>query len=153
MVDIVDSTKRSLMMSGIRGKNTRPELLVRKALHAAGFRYRLHGRDLPGKPDMIFPKYSAVLFVHGCFWHGHDCPMFRLPSSRIEFWQTKIAGNLARDSLVATRLSESGWRIGVVWECALKGRGKWPIKHVTEAIAIWLHVDLHDLNIRGHKYD
>ena len=119
MVDIVDSTKRSLMMSGIRGKNTRPELLVRKALHAAGFRYRLHGRDLPGKPDMIFPKYSAVLFVHGCFWHGHDCPMFRLPSSRIEFWQTKIAGNLARDSLVATRLSESGWRIGVVWECAL----------------------------------
>ncbi|SOC89897.1 T/G mismatch-specific endonuclease [Ensifer adhaerens] len=110
------------MMSGIRGTNTRPELQVRKALHAAGFRYRLHERKLPGKPDLVLPKYRAVIFVHGCFWHGHGCHLFRMPSSNSVFWQEKIAGNVARDKVAVDRLRESGWRVATVWECALKGK-------------------------------
>ena len=95
MPDIVDSATRSRMMAGIRSTNTRPELAIRKALHAAGFRYRLHPRDVPGKPDMAFARYRAAVFVNGCFWHGHDCPLFRLPDTRREFWSAKIERNRA----------------------------------------------------------
>src|SRR5690606_16975078 len=95
--DIVSPKTRSRMMSGIRGKNTRPELILRSALHRKGFRFRLHRKDLPGRPDMIFPQYRAVLFVHGCFWHGHNCHLFKWPSTREEFWREKIAGNIKRD--------------------------------------------------------
>ena len=93
MADVVDRKTRSRMMSGIRGKNTRPELLIRKGLHARGFRFRLHDKRLPGKPDLVLPKYSAVIFVHGCFWHGHDCHLFKWPQSRREFWRKKITRN------------------------------------------------------------
>jgi DNA mismatch endonuclease (patch repair protein) len=107
------------MMSGIRGKNTKPEIFLRKGLHAEGFRFRIHA-PLPGRPDMVFPKWHAVLFVHGCFWHCHNCHLFKWPSSRPEFWRTKISGNLTRDEANITRLLEAGWRVGIVWECALK---------------------------------
>ncbi|AYM07057.1 very short patch repair endonuclease [Agrobacterium tumefaciens] len=149
MVDIVPAHVRSRMMSGIRGKDTKPELLVRKALHAAGFRYRLHERTLPGKPDMVFPKYSAVVFVHGCFWHGHDCHLFRMPSTRTEFWQAKISGNVARDVRAITLLRETGWRVGTVWECALKGREKLPVDDIASTLAVWLRGETPELEIRG----
>ncbi len=125
------------MMSGIRGKNTKPELLIRKALHARGFRYRLHC-DLPGKPDICLPKHRAVIFVHGCFWHGHDCHLFKWPSTRPEFWRDKIERNRAVDAAAERALAEAGWRVAVVWECALKGRTRWPIAKVVEACQGWL---------------
>lgn len=90
MADVVTPEKRSKMMSGIQGKNTKPELTIRKGLHALGFRYRLHGKTLPGKPDLVFPKYKAVIFIHGCFWHAHHCHLFKWPSTRVDFWQEKI---------------------------------------------------------------
>lgn len=149
MADIVSAHVRSRMMSGIRGKDTKPELLVRRALHAAGFRYRLHERTLPGKPDMVFPKYSAVVFIHGCFWHGHDCHLFRMPSTRTEFWQAKISGNVARDVRATALLRETGWRVGTVWECALKGREKLPVDDIVATLAVWLRGETPELEIRG----
>ena len=125
MTDIVPAQKRSEMMSGIRAKNTKPELVVRSFLHATGFRFRLHRKDLPGKPDIVLPKWRTVIFVHGCFWHGHEnCHLYRLPKSRTEFWRDKIEGNRRRDELARVRLREAGWKILVVWECALRGKNK-----------------------------
>lgn len=97
MVDVVDKTTRSRMMSGIRGRNTAPELMVRKALHKRGFRFRLHVRDMPGRPDVVLPRHRAVLFVHGCFWHGHDCHYCKLPATRTEFWSNKVEVNRRND--------------------------------------------------------
>lgn len=135
MVDIVSPEKRSQMMAGIRGKNTKPEIQVRKTLHAAGFRFRLHRKDLPGKPDIILPKYKVVIFVHGCFWHGHEnCHLFRLPKSRTEFWEAKISGNVERDKLKQAQLLDEGWRVLLVRECALKGKTALKTKMVTELI-------------------
>ena len=109
------------MMRGIRGSNTQPELQVRKALHARGFRYRLNVKDLPGRPDIVLPKWKAVIFVHGCFWHAHQgCRYFRLPATRTGFWQEKLATNAARDARQIEQLRAGGWRILVVWECALR---------------------------------
>jgi DNA mismatch endonuclease, patch repair protein len=123
LVDVVSVAKRSEMMAGIRAKNTRPEMLVRKLLHAAGYRYRLHVSDLPGKPDLVLSRHKVVIFVHGCFWHGHEgCALFRLPRSREEFWANKIGENVARDRTQELKLLESGWRIVTLWECALKGK-------------------------------
>jgi len=109
-------------MSGIRGTNTKPEMIVRKLLHSAGFRYRLHSRELPGRPDIVLRKHKTAIFVHGCFWHGHEnCVLFRLPKSRTDFWENKILGNVERDSLHLEALERSGWRVAIIWECALKG--------------------------------
>ena len=106
------------MMSGIRGRNTRPELAVRRYLHSQGFRYRLHARDLPGRPDIVLPKYRTVVFVHGCFWHRHrGCRYAYTPKSRQEFWVPKLDGNSARDARDQLRLRELGWLVDVVWEC------------------------------------
>ena len=107
-------------MSGIRGEDTRPELIVRRGLHARGFRYRLHDRKLPGKPDLVFPGPKAVILVHGCFWHGHGCHLFKWPASRIEFRKEKISGNRERDAGNLARLRDAGWRVLVIRECALK---------------------------------
>lgn len=123
-MDVLTAAQRSFNMSRIRGRDTAPELLIRRALHARGFRYRLHGRKLPGRPDLVFPKYRAVIFVHGCFWHGHDCHLFRWPSTRREFWEGKISRNQERDCSAAHALRESGWRVLFIWECALKGTSR-----------------------------
>jgi DNA mismatch endonuclease (patch repair protein) len=104
-------------MSRVRGRDTAPELYVRHALHAAGFRYRLHRRDLPGRPDIVLPGLNTVVFVHGCFWHGHECPRGRRPSSNSAFWTDKLDRNLSRDRDAAAALVKSGWVVRTVWEC------------------------------------
>lgn len=109
-------------MSGIRGKNTKPEMIIRKELFRRGFRFRLHGKNLPGKPDLVFPKYKTVVLVNGCFWHGHDCKLFKWPKSNQEFWKQKITGTIQRDQRNQELLVKSGWRIIIVWECALKNK-------------------------------
>lgn len=138
-------------MSGIRGKDTKPELAVRSALHRAGFRFRLHRKDLPGRPDLIFPCYHAVLFVHGCFWHGHDCHLFRWPKSREDFWREKISKNIARDQAQYQALADSGWRVGTIWECALKGKTRLPFDEVVDQCAIWLKSGIKTLEVSGHE--
>jgi DNA mismatch endonuclease, patch repair protein len=149
MPDIVTPEVRSRMMAGIRGKDTKPEIMLRKGLHAAGFRYRLHDRALPGRPDMVFPRHRAVLFAHGCFWHGHDCHLFRWPSSRQEFWTAKITRNREVDARSGKALAAASWRLGIVWECALKGRTRLPLGDILEACAAWLRSDAARLEIRG----
>lgn len=120
MADVVDRKTRTRMMSGIRGKDTKPELVVRRHLHAAGLRYRLHTRDLPGTPDLVFPKHEAVVFVHGCFWHRHrGCPFAVMPKSNIAFWQNKLEGNRERDMRHQRELGKLGYRVFLVWECEL----------------------------------
>ena len=117
MADVVSAEKRSQMMAGIKGKNTRPEILVRRALHHRGFRFRLHKRDLPGRPDIVLPQYKAVIFVNGCFWHGHNCRYFKLPATNTDFWREKIGANQDRDALKAKQLINLGYRVLTVWEC------------------------------------
>jgi DNA mismatch endonuclease (patch repair protein) len=119
--DVVSPEVRSRMMAGIGPANTKPEMLLRRGLHALGWRYRLHDRRLPGRPDLVFPGRRAVIFVNGCFWHGHDCHLFRWPQSRAEFWLEKISGNIRRDRRTREELLAGGWRIAEVWECTLKG--------------------------------
>ncbi len=138
MADVVDNATRSRMMSGIRGKNTKPEILLRKGLFAKGFRFRLHDRRLPGKPDIVFPRFKAVILAHGCFWHGHDCPLFKWPSSNVRFWRKKIERNREVDRTVREALTALGWRILIVWECALKCPGRLPIERVVGEAARWL---------------
>jgi DNA mismatch endonuclease (patch repair protein) len=151
MADVVDRKTRSRMMSGIRGKNTRPELLIRKGLHARGFRFRLHDKRLPGKPDLVLPKYSAVIFVHGCFWHGHDCHLFKWPKSRREFWRKKITRNKAKDAESCVSLKKEGWYILTIWECALKGRTRRPLDQVLDETADWLLHGTRDRQIKGGR--
>lgn len=141
MADIVSRKKRSQMMSGIRGTNTRPEIMIRKALHAEGFRFRLHDKRLPGKPDLVLPKYRAVIMVHGCFWHGHDCHLFKWPKTRTDFWQQKIGSNRTRDALVRKELELLGWRVAEIWECALKGRTRSPFEELIDDVTSWLKSD------------
>ncbi|MFN3351470.1 very short patch repair endonuclease [Pseudorhodoplanes sp.] len=136
-------------MSGIRAKNTRPELSIRKALHRRGFRYRLHSPSVPGKPDIVFPAYKAAVFVHGCFWHGHDCRFFRLPGTRREFWSAKIERNRSRDAEVAAALKKAGWRRLVVWECTLRGQPREAVCAIADQIADWLISTNTDEQIRG----
>jgi DNA mismatch endonuclease (patch repair protein) len=127
MADVVDAKTRSQMMSGIKGKNTKPEILVRKALHARGFRFRLHDKKLPGKPDIVLPKYKTVIFVHGCFWHKHDCKYFKWPKTRPDFWRDKIESNVERDEKHQQQLKELGWNVKIIWECEIKDKSyeKW----------------------------
>lgn len=122
MADVVSKEKRSEMMAGIRGKDTRPEMLIRRGLHAMGYRFRVHRRDLPGNPDIVLPKYRAVIFVHGCFWHGHECHLFKWPKTREEFWREKIGSNVKRDQRSEQCLTNLGWRVHAIWECELKGK-------------------------------
>ncbi|MBX8607110.1 very short patch repair endonuclease [Pseudomonas cichorii] len=138
MVDIVDVATRSRMMSGIHGKNTSPELLIRKALHARGFRFRIHAKNLPGKPDLLFPKYKSALFIHGCFWHGHACRYFKIPKTRPEFWLEKIGKNQSRDSLQEDALKAMGWRVLIVWECAVRSMKKEKSSLLIDLITDWL---------------
>ena len=123
MADILNTQQRHHCMSRIRGKDTKPELLVRKGLHARGFRFRLQDRKLPGRPDIVLPKYGVAIMVNGCFWHGHKgCRYATKPKSNIEFWETKIARNKHRDEVTAAHLEALGWSVIVVWECELRGK-------------------------------
>lgn len=121
MVDIWSKAKRSEVMSKIRSKNTKPELLLRKALHALGYRYRIHNKLLPGKPDIVFTKYKTAIFVHGCFWHYHsECPEGRIPDTNSKFWQEKLSKNVERDLKHRQALINQGWKVIVVWECEVE---------------------------------
>lgn len=151
MADIVPADVRSRMMSGIRSTNTRPELLLRKGLHARGFRFRLHDPKLPGKPDIVLPRYKAVIFAHGCFWHGHDCHLFKWPKTREDFWRGKIARNQAVDEKAKATLFKVGWRVADVWECALKGRTRCPLDQVIDQLEAWLHSAEPSLDISGNQ--
>lgn len=148
-MDIVSEAIRSRMMAGIKGKNTKPELMIRSALHRAGFRFRLHKKDLPGRPDLAFPRHRAVIFVNGCFWHGHGCHLFRWPSTRREFWEAKIGTTIHRDHNQTAALHEAGWRVGVIWECAIKGRTRLPMTTITERCILWLDSNQTTMEIRG----
>ena len=149
MPDIVSPETRSRMMAGIQGKNTRPELLIRKGLHRAGFRFRLHDRRLPGRPDLVLPRYRAVILVEGCFWHGHDCHLFKWPQSRPEFWKKKIEGNRARDRKNHIALLEEGWRVARIRECSLKGKTRRLPEDVIDTCAAWLHGGHTELEVCG----
>ena len=136
MTDVVDKVKRSQMMAGIRGKNTKPERVIRTALHSAGFRYRVHVTDLPGTPDLVFPKYKAVILVHGCFWHRHSgCWWATTPSSNTEFWSAKFDQNVTRDADNISDLRALGWRVAIVWECSLRLQQQ---EDVALALGKWL---------------
>ena len=145
--------KRSYNMSRIRGEDTRPEMWLRKRLHALGFRYRLHDKRLPGKPDLVFPKYHAVIFVNGCFWHMHQCRYFQFPKSSSskgrgpQWWREKLIGNRQRDLENIEKCRELRWRVLVLWECALKGRDRLPEPLVLAQITEWLVAGSHYLEI------
>ena len=138
MADVHSAATRSRNMRAIRSGNTKPELLLRKILHHAGFRYRLHSGQLPGKPDLVLKKYKVVIFVHGCFWHKHDCHLFRLPKTRQCWWKTKLTENRMRDLANEDKLRERGWRVAVVWECALKGKARLEPAELLAHIKEWI---------------
>jgi DNA mismatch endonuclease (patch repair protein) len=121
MADVLTAAQRQLNMSRIKGKNTKPEMLIRRGLHARGLRYRLHDGSLPGRPDLVFPKYRAAVFIHGCFWHAHGCGLSKTPATRQDFWRAKLSANATRDRRAIEALQAAGWRVLVIWECALRG--------------------------------
>jgi DNA mismatch endonuclease (patch repair protein) len=121
MADVHTKEQRSFNMSRIKGKDTKPEMLVRKYLHANGYRYKLHDKTLPGKPDLVLPKHKTVIFIHGCFWHGHEnCKYFKIPQTRTEWWTEKINRNIVNDVKAMKLLKKDGWKIVTLWECKLK---------------------------------
>jgi DNA mismatch endonuclease, patch repair protein len=135
MVDIVSTEVRSRMMAGIRARNTQPELRLRREMHARGFRFRLHRDDLPGSPDLVFPRFGVAVFVHGCFWHRHEgCRYASIPKTRAEFWRAKFEANVLRDRRVQQALIEKGWRVSVVWECALRKNAE----EIANHLVIWM---------------
>ena len=137
MADTVDTATRSRMMSGIRGGNTKPEIRLRRLMHAAGFRFRLHRRDLPGSPDIVMPSRRIAIFVHGCFWHSHEaCRLAAVPKTRPAFWQNKLEGNRKRDAVAVNNLLETDWRVLVVWECALRSVDD---AHLLKTVTKWIN--------------
>lgn len=138
MPDVHDKATRSRNMAAIKGKDTKPELIIRKLLHSQGFRYRIHDKSLPGHPDLVLPRYKAVIFIHGCFWHMHECHLFKWPQSRQEFWRTKISHNAQNDCEIIHALQQLGWRVLTVWECSIKGENRLSPEEITGKIALWL---------------
>lgn len=150
MADIVSPEKRSVMMSGIRGKDTKPEIIVRRLLHRLGYRFRLHRKDLPGRPDIVLPKWRTVIFVNGCYWHGHEnCQLFRPPKTRTEFWTNKIAGNQARDRRNHAALQDAGWKVIVIWECAVSKKLSLSAEQLEDTIFAALTSSETLIDIRG----
>lgn len=149
MVDVVDKAIRSRMMSGIRAKDTTPEMQIRSLLHRNGFRFRLHRSDLPGKPDLVLPKYGAVFFVNGCFWHCHRCHMFKWPKSNTAFWRKKITANRTRDKRHVAELLAMGWRVLTIWECALRGPNAKNVNRLLKQTRSWLHSEVDQLEVSG----
>ncbi|WP_280111616.1 very short patch repair endonuclease [Roseivivax halodurans] len=138
LADVVDTATRSRMMSGIRGRDTKLEVFLRRALHRRGFRFRKNVTGLPGKPDIVLRRYNAIILANGCFWHGHHCHLFRLPATRPEFWQNKIEANMTRDARNIDQLRETGWRVLLVWECAWKGRTRITPEDLVDRTAGWI---------------
>lgn len=138
MNDIVTPEKRSQMMAGISSRNTQPELIVRKGLHARGFRYSLHTPQIVGKPDIFLRKHGVCIYVHGCFWHAHNCKLFKMPKSRTEFWKAKFDGNMIRDKRNLEELLTDGYRVAVVWECALKNKTTIELGSVLDHLGLWI---------------
>jgi DNA mismatch endonuclease (patch repair protein) len=149
MADIVSKAVRSKMMAAIRGKNTHPEMLIRRALHRLGFRYRLHAKELPGKPDLLLPRYRSAIFVHGCFWHGHGCHLFKWPSTRKDFWRDKIKRNRVVDRRATRMLENDGWSVLVIWECALKGKRKRSLEEILTEVSQWIRKGKSVREIKG----
>lgn len=125
-------------MAAIKSGDTKPEMMIRRGLHARGFRFRLHDQKLPGRPDIVLQKHRAVVFVNGCFWHGHDCTLFRWPKSREDFWRTKIRGNIERDRKNIDALRSGGWRTAIVWGCAITGRDRLVPHELLDRLSQWL---------------
>lgn len=150
MPDVHDPATRSRNMAAIRGKNTKPELMIRSGLHQLGYRFRVAQRDLPGKPDLVLKRFRAVIFVNGCFWHGHACELFRLPGTRTEFWAKKIEGNRQRDARHELALTSAGWRQAIVWECALKGKNRLDPEVLFSQLSNWLNGSGNRIEIKGH---
>ena len=138
-MDTVDKAKRSEIMSKVGKKDTGPEMLLRPALHKLGLRYKLHDRKLPGSPDLVFPKYHAVIFVHGCYWHSHGCYRSTVPKTRQDFWTKKFKDNKERDKRKMDQLMDEGWRVLVVWECALVGKTSRLSESVAKEVFDWLN--------------
>lgn len=139
MTDTVDKATRSRIMSNIKSTNTKIEIAVRKALFAKGFRYKINDKTLPGKPDIVLPKYKAIIFVNGCFWHGHNCSKGKIPKSNIMFWQKKIKNNKKRDNLNIKLLNKQNWKVAIVWQCSLIGKRTLGIEKTVEQLEIWLN--------------
>ena len=138
MADVLIAEQRHLNMSRIRGRDTKPEMQIRRGLHALGLRFRLQDRKLPGRPDLVLPKYRTAVFVHGCFWHAHCCALSKLPATRQDFWKQKLEGNAARDTKSIAALQTDGWNVLVVWECALRGPGRLNIAAVLDGAASYI---------------
>lgn len=135
MTDIVSTAVRSRMMASIRSRDTKPEMAVRRYLHSLGFRYRLSPRELPGRPDLVLSRHKAAVFVHGCFWHGHDrCRLAKVPTTRVEFWTKKISINKQRDAMATAKLRALGWRVAIIWECALRSEPDDTLRRVSDFI-------------------
>ncbi len=160
MADVVDPATRSRMMAGISGKNTQPELLVRKELHRRGLRYVLDGAGLPGRPDLVFPKWKVAVFVHGCFWHWHGCSFSKMPANNRPFWQAKLSTNSSRDTVALLTLVSAGWRVATIWECALRGKDATAkLAFRMDTLASWIQqpsihplFELPDFNDRPHEH-
>lgn len=136
-------------MSGIRAKDTKPELVIRRELYRSGFRYRLHGKKLPGRPDIVFRSRRAVIFIHGCFWHGHSCHLFKWPSSRPDFWLKKIKRNRENDEVALANLRTMGWRVLTIHECALKGKTRWPLEKLMTEVVSWITHGNGNMQLQG----
>jgi DNA mismatch endonuclease (patch repair protein) len=149
LADVHDQVTRSRNMAAIRGRDTKPEVRIRKALHALGFRYRTHAKELPGRPDLVLPKYKAVVFINGCFWHRHDCHMFKWPLTRPDFWQQKIGKNAENDIRNLALLKEAGWRVATVWECAVKGKARLGDDRSVQLLVDWIRSNEDSITIRG----
>ncbi len=139
MIDVVNPETRSRMMSGIRGKNTKPEILIRSQLHCSRYRFRIHDTKLLGKPDIVLKKYRAVILVRGCFWHQHKCHLFKWPKTQPDFWKKKISRNRDNDKIVIEKLISLDWRVCVVWECAIKGSKIKNLPNILGPISTWIH--------------
>jgi DNA mismatch endonuclease (patch repair protein) len=138
MVDVLTPEQRRLNMSRIRGRDTKPEILVRRALHARGYRFRLHRKDLPGRPDIVLPRHRVAIFVHGCFWHNHGCRYSKVPATRTSFWNAKLHGNKARDDAAVRELHRAAWHVVTIWECALRGPAHLPIDELCDHLESYI---------------
>jgi DNA mismatch endonuclease (patch repair protein) len=153
MTDVLTSEQRLLNMSRIKGRDTKPELLIRRGLHARGLRYRLHIRTLPGSPDLVFSRFRTAVFIHGCFWHLHGCPLSKLPATRPDFWRNKLEENVNRDRNAIKALQADGWRVLVVWECAMRGQGRQDQNAMLDSIVQYIRSGTNSLlELSGNRF-